>query len=105
MKGIVFTEFLEMVEGRLGPEVADRMIEESALQTGGAYTAVGTYDHNELMRMAERLGAATGIEVADLLRSFGRHLFGRFVTGYPQFFATALQAARNREISAFQLCQ
>ena len=32
MKGIVFTEFLEMVEDRFSPEIADRIIE--SLQSG-----------------------------------------------------------------------
>ena len=39
MKGIVFTEFLEMVED----------------QSGGAYTSVGTYDHNEIFRLVNCL--------------------------------------------------
>ncbi len=33
--------------------------------------------------MAQR----SGIAVPDLLRAFGKHLFGRFVKGYPAFFA------------------
>ena len=36
MKGIVFTEFLEMVEEKYGYEVVDQIIEESKLPSGGA---------------------------------------------------------------------
>jgi len=86
MKGIIFTEFLEMVEDQFSPEVADRIIEACALPSGGAYTAVGTYDHREMVQLVTELSKATGIAVPDLLRSFGRHLFGRFVATYPRFF-------------------
>lgn len=47
MKGIIFTEFLEMVEDRFSPEIADRIIEASDLPSRGVYTAVGTYDHTD----------------------------------------------------------
>jgi len=86
MKGIVFTEFLELVEARFSPAVTDRLIAGADLPSGGAYTAVGTYDHAELVQLVTRLSTATGIAVPDLLRAFGQHLFGRFVLGYPQLF-------------------
>ena len=41
MKGIIFTEFIEMVEDKFGFEVADNIITNSNLPSGGAYTAVG----------------------------------------------------------------
>jgi hypothetical protein len=86
MKGMVFTEFIEMVEDRFSIDTADRIIENAALPSGGAYTAVGTYDHHEMIALVTQLSAETGISVADLLRTFGKHLFGRFVGSYPQFF-------------------
>ncbi len=42
MKGTVFTEFLEMVENILSPELADLIIEQSDLHSEGAYTSLGT---------------------------------------------------------------
>jgi len=87
MKGMVFTEFLEMVEDLFSPEIADRVIEGSELQSGGVYTAVGTYDHNELVQLVTQLSTVTGVAVPHLLHTFGKHLFGRFVVSYPQFFA------------------
>lgn len=44
MKGVVFTEFIEMVEGRFGLAMVDRIIEAAQLPSSGVYTAVGTYD-------------------------------------------------------------
>lgn len=86
MKGIVFTEFLEMVEDRFSPEVADRIIEASNLPSGGAYTAIGTYDHTEMTQLVTQLSVATGTTVPVLVHAFGQYLFGRFVALYPQFF-------------------
>jgi len=92
MKGIVFTELLEMVEDTFGPETADRIILASDLPTRGAYTAVGTYDHQEATRLVASLSKETGIPVAELLRTFGQHLFRRFGTLYPHFFAGSRSA-------------
>jgi len=86
MKGVVFTEFLEMVESSFSPVIADRIVEQSDLPSGGAYTAVGTYHHDEMVSLVGQLSSETGTPVPDLLQGFGRYLFGRFVTGYPMFF-------------------
>jgi len=87
MKGIVFTEFLEMVETRFDPGMVDRIIMSAQVPSGGAYTAVGSYDHGEMWSLAAALSKATETPVPDLMRAFGQHLFGRFVTGFPRFFA------------------
>lgn len=87
MKGIVFREFLDMVDDQFGMEVVDRIIEEADLQSGGAYTSVASYDHHEIIRLIDQLHRATGTPVPDLVQAFGRHLFGRFRALYPAFFA------------------
>jgi len=86
MKGIVFTEFLEMVEVQFSPEMADAIIEASDLSTAGAYSAVGTYPHAELVQLVRHLSTRSSIPVPDLLRAFGKHLFRRFAIGFPMFF-------------------
>lgn len=86
MKGIVFTELIEMVEADLGLEISDRMIQGANTENDGAYTAVGTYDHAELIQLVISLSEATGAPVPDLVQTFGRHLFARFNALYPQFF-------------------
>jgi hypothetical protein len=87
MKGIIFTEFLEMVEARFSPETADRLIDESDLPSGGVYTSVGTYDHKEIVSMVVKLSEMSGLPVPVLINAFGHYLFGRFHTLYPVFFA------------------
>jgi hypothetical protein len=85
MKGVVFTEFLEYVEKCYSPELVDDIIEASDLASGGAYTSVGTYPYQELVKLIQALSAKTGSEVPDLIHAFGKHLFGRLITAYPMF--------------------
>lgn len=86
MKGIVFTELLELVEQKFGSNTVDDIIEAADLPSGGAYTAVGTYHHEEILSLVSELSSASQIEVPTLVRIFGQHLFGRFLAGYPIFF-------------------
>ncbi len=86
MKGMVFTEFLEMVEDQFGWEIAEDIVEESNLPSGGAYTAVGTYDYQEMVAMVVTLSKKTEVAIPDLLKAYGKHLFGRFNSLYGNFF-------------------
>ncbi|MBI1776250.1 MAG: heme NO-binding domain-containing protein [Proteobacteria bacterium] len=86
MKGVVFTEFLEMVEATFPEDMVDRMISRADLPSGGAYTSVGFYDHGEMVQLVAALSELTGKPVAELIRTFGRYLFGRFVKTFPGFF-------------------
>lgn len=86
MKGMVFTEFFEMVEQVWSLDMVDKIIADSAVPSGGAYTAVGNYPHEEMVALVVALSAASNIPAPDLIRTFGKHLFGRFVLGFPRFF-------------------
>lgn len=87
MKGVVFDGFIDMVEERFSAEMADKIINSSHLANGGAYTSVGTYDHQELIELVGHLSEETGIPVPGLLRTFGEYLFKRFYILYPAFLA------------------
>lgn len=87
MMGMVFTEFLELVEDKFSVETADRVIQAAQTSTGGAYTSVGKYDHAEIVRMVQALSEETKIPVTELLRVFGQHLASRFSKLYSAFFA------------------
>lgn len=86
MKGVIFTEFMELVEDQFGLEELDATIEESAIPSGGVYTAVGTYHHSEMVALVGTLSRRRNIPVDDLLHLFGKHLFGRFTQLYPELF-------------------
>lgn len=86
MKGIVFTEFLEMVEDKFGLAVADDIIEKSDLPSDGIYTSVGTYDHSKILSLVTNLSEKTGVPVPALVKTYGTYLFTRFHVKYPAFF-------------------
>ncbi len=92
MKGVVFTEFMEMVEDRFSADMVDDILDDAAPPSGGAYTAVGTYPHEEIVALVVALSRRSGMVVHDLLLAFGEHLFGRFVRAYPAFFAGVTDA-------------
>ena len=76
-----------MVEESFSIEVADEMITLSNLESNGVYTAVGTYDHHEMVEMVTQLSKLTGIEAASLLQAYGELLFTKFAEGYGMFFS------------------
>lgn len=86
MKGIVFSEFIDMVEQEFGYEVVDQIIEASELPSDGVYTAIGTYDHSEIVQLLTNLAKATDTPPELLLKKFGRYLFDTFLERYPVFF-------------------
>lgn len=83
MKGVVFTSFIEWTEERWSFEMSDKVITAADLPNGGAYTAVGTYDYNEILTLFGALSEASGEPFADLVVDFGRDLFGRLHTAHP----------------------
>lgn len=89
MKGMVFTELLGFVEQTYGEDAVDDLIEGSDLPSGGAYTAVGTYDHREMQSLVTTLAAQSNTPPNELLSLFGQHLIQRFKASFPDFFKTA----------------
>ncbi len=87
MLGMVFTEFVELVEAQFSPAVADAVLQDVAPPHGGAYTAVGYYPHQEMMALVGALSARTGVAAPDLVKAFGHHLLKRFTQGHGDMFA------------------
>jgi hypothetical protein len=85
MKGIVFTEFLEMVEEAYGYELVDKLLVDSHLPSGGVYTSVGTYDHTEMVTLVQRLSQHLDMPAPELLRHYGRYMFRSFKRNYSPF--------------------
>ena len=87
MKGVVFTEFLEMVESRFGYETVDAILTMSKLPSGGIYTSIGTYSHHEMVILIENLYKKTNIEISILLEGFGEYLFSSLYKSYHSMFS------------------
>mgnify|MGYP000660448328 FL=1 len=88
MKGIVFTEFLDLVESKFGLEMVDKIISESKLTSKGAYTAIGTYSFSEMLQLLQNLSKNTSISIDNLLLVYAEHFFSVLETSYPGLLAT-----------------
>jgi hypothetical protein len=87
MKGIIFTEFLDLVEDKFGLEMVDDIIANSQLESEGSYTAVGTYKFAEMLQLLQNLSNNTKISIDDLLLTYGEHFFSIIEDSYPGLLA------------------
>ncbi len=85
MKGVIFTEFIEMIEVKYGFTLTNQVIESAGLNSEGIYASVGTYPVSEMTSLISSLAALTDESENELLRTFGNYLFGRFRVLHPSF--------------------
>lgn len=81
MKGIIFAEFLELVEDTFGLETCQKMLDEN--QNDGVYTSVGTYDHKDLVKLIVTLSKLTGVSAEDLQQVYGKSIFKTLYNSMP----------------------
>jgi len=88
MKGVLFTEFQNLIEAEFGLEVLDHVIDKASpeLSTNGAYTSVGTYPHTELLAQLDALVSLVDAELDAMLLAYAYRLMDSFEASYPQFF-------------------
>jgi hypothetical protein len=89
VKGVVFTEFVEMVEDLYSPELADKVITKVDPPSGGAYTSVGTYEFEEMVGLLSALSEEIGKTIPEILQMFGKRLFKQFELKFPEIFVEA----------------
>lgn len=94
MKGLIFTEFLAMVESAYGDDMVDTLIDITKPASGGAYTSVGSYKYNELENMLQALSKQTSQKVDILLQRFGHYLGKVLVEKYIHLFVEASSSKR-----------
>jgi hypothetical protein len=87
MKGIVFTEFLDLVEEKFGIEMVDEIILNSILESEGAYTSIGAYNFSEMIQLLNHLSNKSGISIDNLLFIYGEHFFSVIEKSYPGLLA------------------
>ncbi len=75
MKGIVFTEFIEMCEKEHGMLFTNDLILDSNLDSNGVYTSVGTYDHREIFELVKNLSQKTNLSESQLFNHFAKYFF------------------------------
>ena len=84
MKGIVFNLLEQVVTDEYGAPAWDSVLTAAGLD--GAYTAVGSYDDAELVRIVTAASAALETEPDALVRWFGGRALPLLFAKYPQFF-------------------
>jgi len=89
MKGLIFTEFMDMVESHWGIAMLDDLIASTQPASGGAYTSVENYAFAELEAYLDELHDITGIELNNLLIQFGSYMAESFVNKFPEYFKGA----------------
>jgi hypothetical protein len=82
MKGIVFTEFLEMTEVRFGYQMVDRIILKSNLPSRGIYTSIGDYPEDELFLLIDALHEEAKLEKKYLMTLLGAKMHESFIENY-----------------------
>ncbi len=82
MKGVVFTELIEMIEDLMGLEFTNRVIDDARLENEGAFTAIGTYPTQELLKLLESLSKHADNPQDKVLKSYGECLFYRLSESY-----------------------
>lgn len=85
MKGIIFTEFMELVEDKFGLEVLDQVLNLS--NDEGVYTSVGSYDHRDLVKLIVNLSKVSDIPVEKLQEVFGECVFENLLKSTPIMLA------------------
>ncbi|PST94360.1 guanylate cyclase [Photobacterium sp. NCIMB 13483] len=81
MKGIIFTEFITIVEEQFGLEISQKMFDHA--NDTGVYTAVGSYDHRQLIRLIMSLSHITNIPAQQLQQTYGRLVFPTLLKTLP----------------------
>ncbi|CAH1531427.1 Guanylate cyclase [Vibrio jasicida] len=83
MKGIIFTEFMELVEEKFGLEVLDQVLDLS--NDEGIYTSVGSYDHRDLVKLIVNLSKVSDIPPETLQEVFGECVFQSLLKSIPNY--------------------
>lgn len=84
MKGIIFNLLEEVVRREYGEETWETLLEEAGVD--GAYTSLGSYPDEEVMRLVAAASAALKKRPDEIVRWFGRNALPLLASKHPHFF-------------------
>jgi hypothetical protein len=84
MKGIIFNLLEQTVTDEYGEDIWDQLLDAAGIE--GVYTAVGTYEDDELRKLVDAASVKLGVPANDVVRWFGRKAFPLLAGRYPGFF-------------------
>lgn len=90
MKGVIFNVVEEVVTDVYGSDTWDDLLDAAAAD--GAYTALGNYGDDELIRIAEVAAEATGMSQDELWRTVGRLALPKLAARLPESMETGADA-------------
>lgn len=86
MKGIFFTEFLEMAEREYGSHTVEKVISHLDAGDNGVFNSSTDYSYIQFVDLIHLLSKEVRISASDIAKNFGEYLFSRLVILYrPQF--------------------
>jgi len=83
MKGVIFSEFMSMVEDQWDIATLNSILEDANDPIKGAYVGVGNYSYQNLVSLVGALNIRSGIPGKELLQIFGKYLFEKLFHRYP----------------------
>lgn len=84
MKGIIFNLVEEVVSAAYGNDAWDTILEAADLD--GAYTSLGSYPDDDLMRLVAAASTALGASADDVIRQIGQGALPLLAERYRAFF-------------------
>ncbi len=85
MKGIIFNLLEEVVTAEYGEDTWDVLLDRSS--AGGAYTSLGSYADDELMKLVGAVSEALELPPDTVVRWFGERALPLLAERYPAFFS------------------
>jgi hypothetical protein len=85
VKGVVFNILEQIVVRDHGEDVWDDLLDAAGLD--GAYTSLGSYRDEDLLRLIAAASAALDRPADDVVRWFGRNALPEFAAMYPDLFS------------------
>jgi hypothetical protein len=86
MKGLVFNLLADLVRRDHGEDTWDALLDAAGLD--GAYTSLGNYPDEDMMKLVVVAAAALKISPDEVLRWFGRTVLPELAKDFPQFFTS-----------------
>ena len=87
MKGIIFTELLELMNEKIGLIETETLVASCDFESKCAYTSVGNYPVEELLVLVTKFSEVTGESIEAVIFLFAEFMFEKFEQGFPQFSA------------------
>jgi hypothetical protein len=86
LKGILFVAFVDFLEMHTDVATAQEIINQAELDSLGAYSRVGLYDYQELIKLLVSAADRLDRTADELLEGYAEHLMSMFHREYPEVF-------------------